>query len=579
MNRTILFALSLLALPLSTAGRPIVRDGAENAQPQAKKGSSQPQAEKPAATAQAEKGSATPKTEKGSATPQAEKGSMPLGLEDYRAMALRHNKGLQAAQVAVEKAQAEHSAARTNYLPKFSAVGTYMHTGNSIALLSTDQTAALSSLGTNLMAGITPEFMKLAQPFLAQNPNLLPLLQKGIAAGQGAEAGLNAAGQRLASHFDTDTRNVAVVGVMFTQPLYMGGKIRAYDRLTGYATTLAQEKVRQAEQELLYDVDKAYWQWQSLRQKRLLAAEYRDLLQHLNSDVEKMVREGVATKANALAVAVELNKAEITLLRVDDGLTLSQMLLHQLCGLPLNVNQPQGSVIPEAEKPSSTAQSAVENPTAGSVIPEAEKPSATAQPAVENPTAWETAESLVAQALSSRPELKQLALGEKIYAEKAKIDRAAFLPTLALTGGYGMTYPSLFNGYEKKLKGTWGIGLLLKVPLWEWGEGRHKVRAAKADVAMTALKAQEAEEKITLQVTQAHFALTEAQKKAALARHNQTKAEENLRMARVGFDEGVVSTSDLLAAQTAWMAAKTDVVDAQIEVQLAQAAIKKVTAR
>lgn len=556
MNRTILFALSLLALPLSTAGRPIVRDGAEIAQQQAKKESSQPQAENPTAWA------------------QAEKGAMPLSLEDYRAMALRHNKGLQAAQVAVEKAQAEHSAARTNYLPKFSAVGTYMHTGNSIALLSTDQTAALSSLGTNLMAGITPEFMKLAQPFLAQNPNLLPLLQKGIAAGQGAEAGLNAAGQRLASHFDTDTRNVAVVGVMFTQPLYMGGKIRAYDRLTGYATTLAQEKVRQAEQELLYDVDKAYWQWQSLRQKRLLAAEYRDLLQHLNSDVEKMVREGVATKANALAVAVELNKAEITLLRVDDGLTLSQMLLHQLCGLPLNVNQPQGS------QPSQTgSQPAVEPHTAGSVIPEAEKPSATAQPAVENPTAWETAESLVAQALSSRPELKQLALGEKIYAEKAKIDRAAFLPTLALTGGYGMTYPSLFNGYEKKLKGTWGIGLLLKVPLWEWGEGRHKVRAAKADVAMTALKAQEAEEKITLQVTQAHFALTEAQKKAALARHNQTKAEENLRMARVGFDEGVVSTSDLLAAQTAWMAAKTDVVDAQIEVQLAQAAIKKVTAR
>ena len=184
----------------------------------------------------------------------------------------------------------------------------------------------------------------------------------------------------------------------------------------------------------------------------------------------------------------------------------------------------------------------------------------------------------VAMALSQRSELKQLALGQKIYEEKVKIDRSAFLPTLALTGGYGMTYPSLFNGFEKKFKGTWSVGLLLKVPLWEWGEGKHKVRAAKADVAMTALKAQEAQEKITLQVTQNQLLLNEAQKKLSLSRRNLSKAEENLRMARVGFDEGVITTSDLLAAQTAWMAAKTDVVDAQIDLQLANAALKKAMA-
>ena len=189
-----------------------------------------------------------------------------------------------------------------------------------------------------------------------------------------------------------------------------------------------------------------------------------------------------------------------------------------------------------------------------------------------------TAEEAVATAMTQRPELKQLALGQKIYEEKVKIDRAAFLPTLALTGGYGMTYPSAFNGFEKKFKGTWSVGVMLKVPLWEWGEGKHKVRAAKADVAMTALKAQEAQEKIALQVTQSHLVLNESQKKLSLSQRNLSKAEENLRMARVGFDEGVITTSDLLAAQTAWMAAKTDVVDAQIDLRLAQSALRKAIA-
>lgn len=468
----------------------------------------------------------------------------PRTLDDYRSLALKHNKSLQVAKMAVTKAEEEHRMARTNYLPKVSAVGAYLHTGDNLSLLSTDQQASLSTLGTQLMQGVTPEFMQAAQGFLAKHPDLFPLLQKGMAAGKQAEADLNAMGSNLVDKLTPDTRNVAVGAVMFTQPLYMGGKIRAYDRLTSYSTQLAGEKVRQAEQELIYDVDKAYWQVVSLHHKHQLAVEYRDLLRRLNADVEKMVQEGVATKANALAVAVELNKADITLLRVEDGETLSRMLLAQICGLPLN--------------------SALELKDLESV------------PEINYATKdHHSADEAVAMALTQRPELKQLALGQKIYEEKVKIDRAAFLPTLALTGGYGMTYPSAFNGFEKKFKGTWSVGLLLKVPLWEWGEGKHKVRAAKADVAMTALKAQEAQEKITLQVTQSHLVLNEAQKKLSLSRRNLSKAEENLRMARVGFDEGVITTSDLLAAQTAWMAAKTDVVDAQIDLQLANAALQK----
>jgi len=185
----------------------------------------------------------------------------PRTLEDYRALALKHNKTLQVAQMAVTKAEEEHRVARTNYLPKVSAVGAYFHTGNSLSLLSTDQQASLSTLGTQLMQGITPEFMQAAQGFLAKHPDLFPLLQKGMAAGKKAEAGLNAMGSNLADKLTPDTRNVAVGAVMFTQPIYMGGKIRAYDRLTGYSSQLAGEKVRQAEQELIYDVIKPTGKW------------------------------------------------------------------------------------------------------------------------------------------------------------------------------------------------------------------------------------------------------------------------------------------------------------------------------
>lgn len=88
---------------------------------------------------------------------------------------------------------------------------------------------------------------------------------------------------------------------------------------------MAKDQLRADELQVLLDVDKAYWQVVSLANKRKLAVSYRDMLAHLDSDVVKMINEGVATKSNELSVSVKLNEAEMTLMKVDDGLTLSRM--------------------------------------------------------------------------------------------------------------------------------------------------------------------------------------------------------------------------------------------------------------
>lgn len=48
-----------------------------------------------------------------------------------------------------------------------------------------------------------------------------------------------------------------------------------------------------------------------------------------------MITEGVATKADGLSVKVKVNEAEMKLTQIDNGLSLSKMVLCQLCGLPL----------------------------------------------------------------------------------------------------------------------------------------------------------------------------------------------------------------------------------------------------
>lgn len=480
-----------------------------------------------------------------------------LTLDDCRSMALQHNKELQMAGFERDKAQYNRKAARSNYLPKVDFVGTYQRTSKPISLLDSDQKQQLGALGTNIVggaqssiaqSGLSQNFQQMASQLLTAHPELAPLFQQGSALanqyaqafGQQAMQGLNAAGQQIVDAFDTDTRNLGIMSVMFTQPLYMGGKIRAYDKITRYSEELAGQKLRLEEQEVVLNVDKAYWQVVSLVNKRKLATAYRDMLQRLDDDVCKMIEEGVATKANELTVSVKLNEAEMTLMRIDDGLTLSRMLLAQTCGMELED-------IPE-----------LADETLEGIDVQVQE-----------------VEGDAAAAFAARPELKQLDLASDIYRQKVNIERSAFLPTLALTGGYLTTYPSLFNGFEKHIRGMWNVGLSLKIPVWHWGEGIYKVRAAKTDAAIAALKYDEVKEKVQLQVKQTAFAVNEANKKLELSEKNLTKAEENLRVAKVGFAEGMVPTSDLLAAQTAWLGAESDKIDAQIDIRLTQAAYNK----
>ena len=56
---------------------------------------------------------------------------------------------------------------------------------------------------------------------------------------------------------------------------------------------------------------------------------------------------------------------------------------------------------------------------------------------------------------------------------------------------------------------------------------------------------------------------------------NVEKADENLRCANVGFKEGVIPSTDVMEAQTAWLQAQSQKIDAEIEVKLSQVNLKK----
>jgi len=426
-------------------------------------------------------------------------------LEDCRRLATTHNKEILIAGENVKAAKNLQKAARTQYLPNFSANGTYFWNEKNLSLLSADAYLPVYALSTT---GLKPTYSYAYMP---------------------------------KSAFEFDIHNVFAGAVTMTQPIFTGGKIIQLNKIAKYNSKIAEAKYEGQTSDVIVETDEDYWRVVSLINKEKLAKSYVALLQKMDSDLEKSVAFGVATKSDGLSVKVKLNEAEMSLLQVENGLSLSKMALAQICGLPL-----------ESDFTLADENIKIEEIATKPVIDKV-------------------------GAIEKRYEIQSLKQGINIAEANRKIMLSRFMPNAGLTAGYLVTNPNSFNGYSNSFGGMWQVGVAINIPIFHWGEKIYTLRAATIEKKMAQYKLDEAREKIELDITQASFKVSEAAKKVKMAKSNKDKAQENLKYATIGFESGVISPSVLMEAQTAWLKSNSEEIDAAIDAKLCDVRLQKAT--
>lgn len=482
-----------------------------------------------------------------------------LDLEECRQLALENNKSLKIAEENVRAAQSLSKAAFAQFLPNISAYGSYRYNQKNISLLGEDIHLPIGVLDAsgNFGPGIGPssrptpnadgtftfDDSAINNKFIIVDGKPVPL----DAQGNPFDPGKNPENLQWKNHallpkdaMEFDMHNIFVGGISFAQPIFMGGKIVQLNKIAKSNQTIAEVRVQEKTEELLVNVDEAYWRVVSLESKVQLAKEYRNLVSELDKNMQALQEEGLATKADALKIKVKLNEADVSLTKAENGLNLSRMALNQLCGLPL--------------------EEQIELKDANL------KESLDLQPAISIEQAW-----------ANRAEIKMLTQAGNIAEANSKIMVSRFMPTVALTGGYITTNPSAFNGIEKKFNGMFTVGVTAVVPLFHFGEKAHTLNAARTQAVIAKLELEEAKEKIELQIHQNSYRITESLKKQEMTRKNVENAKENLSYAQEGFDAGVITSTDLLMAQTAWLSAESEYLDATVDVKLNNLYLRKST--
>lgn len=464
-----------------------------------------------------------------------------LTLDTCRARALRANSGLKRSEMKREETDALQKVALWQMLPKVSANGGYMWMQKSVNLLSEDNKERIGRMGDEVVADLGTAVHREFDDVPVVGNTIATRLDNMLASSN-LGPHLNDVGNEIVQGLETDTRNMGVAAVTLTQPVYMGGKLLAAYRTARLLDELSGMQYDKEREALLVSVDEAYWQVVSVQHKKELAERYAALLDTLENNVQLAVEAEMATRGDLAKVRVKQNEAQMNLTKATNGLALAKMLLAQRCGMPLDADYD------------------VNYSDFGDAMHDGGRDGAVDLDSV----------------CARRGEMRMLRVSDSIAREGVRMAASTLKPNIVLTGGYLMSNPNVFDGFSNTWGGTWMAGVAVNVPLVHVG-GIYAVKAAKAKRREIEYQTEEARELIELQVNKVRYELELAYKKKAEAESLVAQAEENLRLADESFKAGMCSSSDLMMAQTAWLQAQTELVDADIEIAMGKVYLKQAT--
>ena len=421
-------------------------------------------------------------------------------LEECIQMATASNELLKAEELKIDMAKAKKGEVGVNFFPKVSLGAAYSHIEDPLQVIDWDH--ALLGLGQYL-----PEKIK--------------------------------------DKTAIDLGNTRVGTVSFVQPIFMGGKIINGYKMASSAVDLAGIMMETKERELELSVEETYWQVVTLSSKLELATRLTALLDEAVANVDLAVKEGVATEADALSIRVKQSDANQLRLKVENGLSLSKMLLAQKCGLGLESDYRLAD-----EVTLDTARNeAIDMPILLS-------------------------EQEISGGIDARPEVRALETADKIFAAKERVELADALPKVVLLGGYTTINPNLFAGMQDEYGGSWHVAVGLQIPLTDIYTGITKRKGAAAERGIKQRQLTDAREKINLQIHQLLLNNQEAYKQLSAAKLSLSSADETLRQAQLGYKEGVIPLLVLTEAQTSWSAAYDSYIDAAIALKSSESKIR-----
>ena len=424
-----------------------------------------------------------------------------MTLGKCRALALENNKAAAIAARNKEIVDFTQKSYRTNYLPKFSATGNYFYSN-----VTMNKTLPGNYLPTFVP---DPATGQLVPNILTMGPDGNPIF-KEYAFFPDMDISLKMSGTWMA-------------GLRAEQPVYMGGKIKSAYKMSQIGNEIANLNQTLTHAEIIVKTDEAYWTYVQTGELVKLALSYQKVVTELLRNVQDAQEVGLRHRNDVLKVQVKVNEAELQVRQAENGVTLSRKNLCHMMGLPLDSD----IILPESFDESSL------------ITPD------------------HSADYV------SRPEYAMLTKQIELKEQQEKLIQSDFLPKVGVMANYGYLNGLTLNGDKLLNRASFFAVASVSVPVFQWGEGRNKIRAAQIEREVTQLQRDDISEQMALDLARALDKCDESDLEVQLTARSLEQAQENMKVSGDQYAEGMETLADFLEAQTVWQRAWMEHINAK----------------
>lgn len=326
-------------------------------------------------------------------------------------------------------------------------------------------------------------------------------------------------------------------GFSLTQAVYAGGKIKYLNKQAEAGVDIYTNAHNLKYSEIIEQTDQVYWNVVSIAANVKLAEKYIDMLTELEEQMVDMYNLGLTPASEKLKVSVKKNEADLDLLKANNALKIYKMRLNHLIGQDLSVDFQVANTLDL------------------------------------NVNLYDLSYG-ERSALSMRNELKILSKQLEISEYEKKIAMADYLPQLGISASYSTNY---IKNIAEDIDFNPTIAGQLTIPIFQWGQGKHKQKAAKFKIDQSKTELENTNELIKLEVQQAKIQIIESFESILIAKKNINEAEESLSETKISFDVGLNNITDLLNAQAVWQAASAQLINSLAQYVVLHTSWLKVT--
>jgi len=302
-------------------------------------------------------------------------------------------------------------------------------------------------------------------------------------------------------------------GLQVRQPVYRGGAIAAAIKAAQLYAYLTDHTVRQAVQMTIFEVASNYYD--ALLSQRLYEVSRDAVISaeaHLK-DVQAKATQGLASRFDILRAEVDVSNFRAEMIQQQNRLHLAKARLLKAMGV--------------------SQQADIE--LADDLTYEPIRP---------------VLEEAVRIAHLNRPDLYRAELGVRLQEEAVRIAKSRYWPTIDAVFNYTWARPDPHYSTD-----TWGdqwtAGLQLEIPIFDGFRREGRIRQEKAALQKRRLELLNTEETALLEIQQALLSLRDAEEFVESQRLNLQRAQEGLRLAEVGYREGVNTEVEVVDARSA----------------------------